>query len=354
MVSRGGGINAGDKHMFDNSLMIEVAIGLILLYLTVSLICTVVQEWIAQIGNWRAKNLEAAIIQLLNDGRTDQSLKSDNASTEAKKVLEHPLFKMMAPGAKAGITAVKDKPSYVTANNFALALIDALGPQRTNGKIDFAGLQTQIDALPNGALKKSLQPILDSAQGSLTEAISGVERWFDAAMDRASGWYTRNVKRWLVIIGAIVAVVANADTVQVALQLSRDSGLRSTIATYASTIAPPGAPQDAKIKELQTGLSKKLDNRQIESGFGGLPVGWGQCYGADAAFSFGACYRAQAGDWLGIGFIAFLVKIFGLFLTALSASLGAPFWFGLLQKVNAARGTGPKPVSSANPSGGAA
>lgn len=329
------------------SAMIELAIGLVLLYLVLALFCTVIQEWIAQIWSWRAKNLEAAIIHLLNDGRLSGRAGRENASAEARKVLEHPLFRMLAPGGKAGITAADDRPSYVTSTNFTLALLDSLGAREAGG-LTPERLRERIAALAtsNPALHGALQPILDAAEGRLREIIKGIEMWFDAAMDRASGWYKRNVKRWLLGLAALLALASNADTVQVALRLSADSSLRAAVATYAATLAPADAAAEARLQELQVELARRLEARDLEGAFGGLPIGWGQCYGPEGGFSFGTCYQAAEGGFLAHPVAAVLAKALGLLLTALAASLGAPFWFGLLQKLNAARGTGPRPIST--------
>jgi hypothetical protein len=331
----------------NGSLIVNVAIGVVLMYLVVSLFCTVIQEWIAQIWSWRAKNLEAAIIHLLHNGQLTAPADKNSASAEAKAVLDHPLLKMLAPGRKAGITAADDMPSYVPASNFALALTDALGPERVDGKITLETLRAKVGALAgtNPGLHKSLQPILDTAEGELSTAIKGIEAWFGAAMDRASGWYTRNVKWWLLGIAAVLAVLTNADTIQVATRLSADSDLRAAVAAYAATVARSDDQTDERLRELQAALAQNLQASDISSGFGELPLGWGECRTEDGDLSFGACYRASGKDLLSNPAVAVIAKVAGLFLTALAASLGAPFWFGLLQTLNAARGTGPKPAS---------
>ena len=403
----------------NGSVAIDVAIGLVLMFLVLSMFCTIIQEWIAQIWNWRAKNLEAAIIHLLNGSRfekssteaqgglikrligsrADKGASVANASDQAKDVLNHPLVKMLAPGKDAGITSGKDKPSYVTATNFALALIDVLKPDRSaDGKVDFKGLQDAVKKLGdiNPELQKSLQPILDAADGKVSDAITGIETWFDSAMDRASGWYKRNVSVWLIWMGLFLATVTNADTIQARMRLSADSDMRAAVAAYAQTVAPPGektpatpvappvqtppvqtppaaaaappggkppaAPEksaDAQIKKFHDDLAAQLESRNLTSGFGGLPIGWTLCYkGTDdktaaqpddkdqTHFSLGACYGEKGGILNTSWPVALLAKIIGLCLTGLMASLGSPFWFGLLQQLNAVRSTGPRPVAN--------
>jgi hypothetical protein len=337
------------------SVMIDVSIGLVLMYLIVALFCTTIQEWIAQVFSWRAKNLEATIIHLLNDGQLDGKATLDNASEQAKKVLAHPLVKMLAPGSKAGIRTGGQIPSYVPATNFALALIDVLKPVPASATtpFDFQGLRDAIETLKptgsgagNAELYKSLTAILDGVDQNITAAVEGIENWFNAAMDRASGWYKRNVQWWLLGIGLVLAVACNADSLQVLMRLSADANLRATVAAMAA-LANQGQ------EEIKVKLAAEAAHGDLMSAFGALPVGWGTCRASatdtsqpgaapQSHFSLVACYPAQQLSQLE----AVLLKILGLAVTALAASLGAPFWFGLLQQLNAIRSTGPKPAST--------
>jgi hypothetical protein len=74
--------------MFGSSIL-EVAIGLVFVYLLLSLVCTAANELIAALMTWRAVNLEQGIRNLLNDP-------SGNAL--AKVFYEHPLIKAVLPG----------------------------------------------------------------------------------------------------------------------------------------------------------------------------------------------------------------------------------------------------------------
>ena len=85
--------------------ILEVAIGMIFMWLVLSIATMTVQEWIASYLKWRAKDLEAAVQRLLGD------------KTWAEQLYKHPLI--------AGLSKkVGNKPSYIPANKFALALLD--------------------------------------------------------------------------------------------------------------------------------------------------------------------------------------------------------------------------------------
>ena len=85
--------------------ILDVAIGMIFMWLILSIATMSVQEWIASYLKWRAKDLETAIERLLAD------------KVWAEQLYNHPLIEGLAK--KTGM-----KPSYIPANKFALALLD--------------------------------------------------------------------------------------------------------------------------------------------------------------------------------------------------------------------------------------
>jgi len=85
--------------------ILEVSIGMIFMWLILSVATMTIQEWVASYLKWRAKNLETAIQRLLAD------------KAWAEQLYNHPLIAGLSK--KAG-----KKPSYIPANKFALALFD--------------------------------------------------------------------------------------------------------------------------------------------------------------------------------------------------------------------------------------
>src|SRR5205809_1302180 len=111
-----------------NSSVIDVGIGLIFVFLILALMCTSVNEWLAQFFKMRAATLEAGIQKLLPGLATD--------------FFNHALVKPLAQG--------NDKPSYVPARTFAVALIDLLEKrvtQPTGGQAE-AGAEGANTAVP--------------------------------------------------------------------------------------------------------------------------------------------------------------------------------------------------------------
>jgi len=85
--------------------ILEVAIGMIFMWLVLSIATMSVQEWVASYLKWRSKDLETAVQRLLGD------------KTWAEQLYKHPLIASLS-------RKIGTKPSYIPANKFALALLD--------------------------------------------------------------------------------------------------------------------------------------------------------------------------------------------------------------------------------------
>jgi hypothetical protein len=142
-------------------------------------------------------------------------------------------------------------------------------------------------------------------------------------MERVSGWYKRYTRLVLFVIGIVLVIAVNADTVNVATFLWRDPQLRAAVANEATSIAksPDGLTSTNGQEELA-----KIEQLK-------LPLGW--------------TANASATDPQGLPgtFPGWLYKVIGLLLTAVALTFGAPFWFDLLKKFVGIRssGTEPKP-----------
>src|SRR5687768_16517514 len=101
--------------MFGSNIL-EVAIGIIFVYLLLSLICTALNEGIASLIDKRGRNLVAGIKNLLNDPKF---------TGLAQQVYNHGLI-----GGISQYASNPDKrtrlPSYISSSNFSLALLDIL------------------------------------------------------------------------------------------------------------------------------------------------------------------------------------------------------------------------------------
>ncbi|MCH7476003.1 MAG: hypothetical protein IIA27_15235 [Gemmatimonadetes bacterium] len=282
---------------------LDVAIGMAFMFLILSLICSAIQELIAQVMNWRSAMLEEGITNLLHDPNVQDA----RLSNVADKIYEHPLVKKLAREGK--------KPSYIPARTFAVALLDVLkDPNAAGGPLTEA--ENTVKGLPNGQLKQTLGALIDGAEGKIEEVRGNIETWFDDSMDRVSGWYKRTAKKWMMGIALALAVLFNVNSIDVAQALWQEPTIRAMVVESAESFAPAqGEASELTIDSLKA---------QLEGLH--LPIGWP------------ASWRL-APDQVG----PMLLSLVGWILTALAVSLGAPFWFDGLSKLLSIRASGKPP-----------
>ena len=191
--------------MFDSEIL-DVAIGVVFVFLLVSMICSAIREALEGWLKSRATHLDEGIRQLLHD---------TPAAGLARHFFEHPLINSLysgqypAPRLSARLpTALKrgrNLPSYIPSRNFALALMDlaARGPSTDDvssdpatGAVTLDQVRVNMRYLANPAVQRALLIAIDSAQGDFQKAVANVEAWFDSGMDRVSGWYKRSTQ-WI-------------------------------------------------------------------------------------------------------------------------------------------------------------
>lgn len=296
--------------------LLNVLIGLALMYLTLALIVTAVQEAIAGILQWRAHTLAQNVREMLNAAATPapgsalallrqlyagRKLPAEPpanalATSVDKLVLAHPL-----------VSPTGQLPSYIASPKFALALIDSVSKLTPQVQGAFSRFEAGVAALPAGRLKTALTSMTVDAAGDVEQLKKALAGWFDDVMDRVSGIY----KRWAAIasfvIGLLLALFLVADTIGMLRQLGNDPHFATGV-VKAAAAATPGAPS-------QTAIAALALNAHPSYWF----IGW--------------CDH----------FHAHLRSLVGCLLTAIALSLGAPFWFDLLGTLINVRSAGAVP-----------
>lgn len=308
-----------------NSQILEVAIGLAFIYLFLSLICSVVNEWLARLASWRPKMLYKGILALLGG---DQLL--------LEKIYQHPLFLGTAPRERGY------SPSYIPGRSFALALLESLKPGEQPAPVaTFDEVKGLVKKIPSDhPLQRAFLPLLDTARGDLEKTLQNIEKWYDAAMDRVSGWYKRRTQTWIFLLALGMSILLNADTFMLARSFYRDPALRASVVAVAPQLASQPISENPEKK------AKWEKEFFTVAGKLSLPLGW-DYESTDSALSLKPQKSneppsplcpdplSQAQWWF--------VKFLGLLFTALAVSLGAPFWFDMLNKFVNLRGSGKPP-----------
>lgn len=320
-----------------NSTILDVAIGVIMVFLLVSILCTAIREGIEAWLKTRAAYLEYGIRELLQD-RSGNGL--------AATLYKHPMIYGLYSGeyivppntdkpgklAKGG-----DLPSYIPARNFALALMDiaARGPDSKTVHndagvpiLDLQQVREGIAALGNGPVQRSLLTAVDAAQGDLIRAQKNIEAWFDSSMDRVAGWYRRSTQTIVFAIALVIALGCNINTVTIADFLYRNSVAREALVKKAEDTLRDSQALKAGAAEVRAELQGLS-----------LPIGWSTQFKAAREAYPRLLDLASLAGLLGSMLLAIICAVPGCLLTAFAAMLGAPFWFDVLNKFMVVRST---------------
>jgi hypothetical protein len=289
-----------------NSTVLDVAIGLVFVYLLLAIICTAINELIARTLRSRGKLLLKGIQQLLDNQPVKEGADPNGF---LNSFYTHPLISNLMDGDR--------HPTYIAARTFADTLIHMLTPGNA-ASITYQGLEGGINALPPGDVKNALTALLRGANGDLNKAETAIEVWYDDAMSCVSGWYKRHIQAITLVVAILLTVLANGDTIGVTKRLWQNPVQRATVITASTAAAQAGSPALSSDDQNLLGELLGWNGSQLTpSGSGGeIAMIW-------------------------------ILRLLGWTLTVFAISLGAPFWFDLLSKFMNIRSSGPPPASKA-------
>lgn len=370
--------------------ILDVAIGLVLVYLVLSIMASALSEIINNMLNSRTVGLEQFIRGLfmrpevaekytigIRRGIMSMMGRYNPDPHPAERYVDHFYEKtLVAP------TLYGDKrPSYVNARDFALAIFDTIfrvpteaemkahllttadtppyDPNAdTSAQLDYAGLDIKgwkdaIYKLPaNAPLKPVMLSLLNKADNDLEKFRLAFENWFDTSMQRVSGWYKKRTQFIILVIGLVVAAVFNVDTIAIANKLLQNPALRSAVSEQAALEVDRLRQQQAKQGDTAPTTSDQIDTLAAQSlaleqvlASLNIPLGWS----VDTLRQFYASpdmtKPKSTGEVLGL----ILQKLLGIFMTGFAVSQGAPFWFDMLNRLTNLRSGGKVPDEANNP-----
>jgi len=306
------------------STVLDVAIGLVFVYLLLAILCTSANELLAGLTKSRASFLKKGITQLLDNQPIGAAKDQTNAFLE--EFYRHPLITGMMQGNK--------HPAYLPSRTFATVITDNLAKNRL-GRLNIEELEAGIMGMPDGDVKQALVALVHTSGDDLDSALTAIEGWFEDAMDRVTGWYKRRTQIWTLIMAILVTVLANADTVHIARHLWRDPVLRSAVVEAAKTRAQKPRPSvTVEYPDPDDPTNPTITSNESstvapeESALLGQMMGWQ-----------GSLTDNTARDWF--------ERILGWLITILALCLGAPFWFDVLNKFINIRSAGKSPGEAA-------
>lgn len=290
--------------------MLDAFIGLVGIYLTLSLLVTAIGEGISQAAGMRGRNLRQVFTGLIGKARTTA-------------FYTHPRIRQLmqfdTPGnvlRKLWLRLGFGLPSYIPADIATDVLLEQqLGAPLSQLSQSPLEIQTRLEQLPASATRSSLLHFWQQAHADPQQFQLLVQDWFNDRCDRAVGWFKRKLGILQLVIGLIVAVGMNVDSIALYQKLFSDPIARQQAVLLAENLAANPQLATELCREDKTQCMDTLTLKQQLTQTAPLlghqddwPWPW-----------------QAPGVW------------FGYLLTGFALSLGAPFWFDILQKLMAVK-----------------
>ncbi len=317
--------------------ILNIAIILSGLYVVLSCFVSWVNETIQSMMRTRGQYLYQGVLNLLcgHDTLTNTIFRTPFVASASNDKNG----RIVEPGTRAaGIRSLGPprtyRPAYLEPRTFSIALWDSVRglagavPENANELFKtpdalIADVKTQVATLLPGHrnLATALASLLNQAQDDYDKLLDVTDEWYNAQMDRVSGWYKRYVEVFIIAISIITVSLTGADSLRIAAGAYTSPEIAAAIAKpladVASDAMKSGAPYaNANAPDLGRAVNvlAALNGSSSANPLENWKHHWG-----------------------------------GMLITIAALVLGGPFWFDVLRsllKLNP-RSSGDKPSGSA-------
>ena len=255
-----------------------------------------------------------------------------------------------------------------------------------------AQIKAAAEQLPAGSpLRVGVLNLIDGCNGSVEMFQQRFEAWFATFENQVIAWYKQKTHAVVIGLSLCLAVAVNVDTFALAKQLSQDKNAREAAGKLATEIVQAKSitelrakAQDeikdkekhAKAAQLAASAASAAAKAASVANASSAPAAAVTAAKADSSASSAVAefkstakvlqdtvkeahtsladtglklgWSAEDRDLLDLSnFGALLFKFFGLLVSAMAISLGAPFWFEVLKSLAAIRSVGQNPTEKA-------
>ena len=339
-----------------NSIFLSIAISLVFLFLLLAIMVTAINEIILTFSRSKARQLEFFLKKLFFEDR--QWIKVFNG------IRRSPF-----------ITVLKKKPksfpSSIPPENFSTALLAYLGDNTLTIEAVKKGLEQHKD--PESEFYTLMKAIM-SQDPDIEQLRKEVDKIFNNAMDRLTGWYKLNAKILSLIVSLLLCASLNIDSITITRNLYNNKDKAEQIASFAATASKYFEKNDSSQVVFTSGIDTlayiKSENTALTKSMAGKAISGIDTTGKKSEQQLVRSYNIMANLDLPIGwtkvnlpenthngwknFGLWLLKLLGIIITAAAVSLGAPFWFDILNKVSPMKSSSPKATAAQAPARAAA
>lgn len=297
------------------SQVLEVAIGLVLVYYVLGSIISWLTKIILEMQETRGKVLEKYLHKIAGDKTVDLT------KLPQMKALQPIRYK--TPLSVFSSTTVAKKIEKVPVATLVDSFFDLTG-LTGRPEMDAAQLKEIVGALPESEGKQAMLKWIDQGVTNVNTLRTRVNSYFTGLLDQAACKYKAHARSFVISFSIILTLILGTDSIQLATNLWNNAELRTLTAGQAQIVIDQGA----ETLDFQASINA-LNQFSI------IKIGWWQL---EDALPDDSSILA----W--VGFI--LLKLLGLSLTAVAVSQGSSFWYDLLKKLS----TSPEKIPA--PAGG--
>jgi len=336
--------------------VLDVFIGLVLVYFLYSLLVSLMGEILSTSIGMRARILRQGIDNFLNDKHPKKHgifvwlhdlflvEHTDFRYSNAGKFYDEPTIKYLAKvGENKRWSMVYTKPAYIEKSHFVTAIINmflsrSIGVNEWD-KVKFAVENNTLNLEPETL--KMFQNWLAQSEDSYPKFKAFIGNSFEEVNDRLVGWYKRKIGVFLFVMGALLSLIMNVDTFEIVQTLTNDPDKRqqvlemaiATSKTKGTFILADSLKRDSIYRQhVDSAFTKSLSSIDEISTL--LGSGWSDI--PEKGLVKKTAFLVKQAN-------PFSQKFWGFIITAFAISLGAKFWFDILKKLIALRGSGDKP-----------
>jgi hypothetical protein len=334
---------------------LDVFIGLTLCYALVSLICTVIQEFMAQLFDSRGKLLREALSKIKLDSLIKDLGESASANPGGLSKLPGAgaIMKSLASDPESTVDDANAKPHWIerifrprfTHNLDAKSM--AIGAISHFNLLSDGDAKLKTDAqIKDLKLPKPLELRLLALSSDARKSVETINRevaaWSEEFLGNVAHWFTRRAQIWSLVIGMAMAFALNVDTIKIANALYSNDAAREAAVAVAKKYTADGklegcpdplaptpvgnaAQADQKLKDWQVKVQKCMT---AVKGAYPIPLGWDW----EATVNSGSFWQNLCNLWRKFWGLSFL-QIVGLLISGFALSLGSRFWFDLLKSL---------------------
>ena len=302
---------------------LDVLIGLFLIYTVLSLVCSGLNEVVASLLALRASTLKRGLMNVLND---------PNARLIAS-LYAHPLIKGLRRTKLVVLNrAHADGPARISSPVFVDALLDLISPANQSRTVADVIEAIKTCPLLEPDTRKQLIALTEGIGNDYAQLRARWMAWYDDSTAALTRWYSRQMQFVAIILALLVTLVLNVDTIFLVNNLSGDLKLRSALVSaasiYVESHAVNGATVVSKSPAASVPAAETPNANRVRAAVQTtrdaiaeipLPLGWP----VDARHSLGSLVWAS---------VQRRSTLFGWFFSTVALSMGAPFWFNLLNR----------------------